>query len=123
LVRKEPSIEKKIYYFSAAYGITNRTFRYSFTKEVLVSDILLNAVYQMLFDRLNSIKGGNNSVPIDPLIFEKICDGLRELANSFESGDSIFEPLKTITATGYSLTGPGNYLREKGDLRIEHKDS
>lgn len=30
LMRRESSIEKKVYYFSAAYGVTSRTFRYSF---------------------------------------------------------------------------------------------
>ncbi|MCK9440345.1 MAG: hypothetical protein M0Q13_02875 [Methanothrix sp.] len=118
LVRQEPSIEKKIYYFSAAYGITNRTFRYSFSKEVLIADLLLNGIYNMMVERLNLVKGGNCTVSIDPMIFEIICDGLRDLADGFESGTGIFEALQTITAAAYSMTGPGNYLREKGDLKL-----
>ncbi|MCK9404988.1 MAG: hypothetical protein M0Q47_01060 [Methanothrix sp.] len=118
LVRQEPSIEKKIYYFSAAYGITNRTFRYSFSKEVLMADLLLNGIYNMMMERLNLVKSGNNTVSIDPITFEIICDGLRDLADGFESGTGIFESLQTITAAGYSMTGPGNYLREKGDLKF-----
>ncbi|MDM7940299.1 MAG: hypothetical protein QUS07_08155 [Methanothrix sp.] len=119
LVRLEPSIEKKIYYFSASYGITERTYRYSFSKEVLVADLLLHGVYNMMTERLSLIKSGNNTVPINPIVFERICDGLRDLANSFESGEGIFEALGTITVAGFSMTGPGNYLREKGDLKIE----
>jgi len=118
MIRQEPSVEKKIYYFSAAYGITNRTYRYSFSKDILVADLLLTGIYNMMMERLNMIKGGNNTVPINPLVFEKICDGLRELAGCFESGKSVFDPLGTIAVAGFSMTGPGNYLKEKGDLKI-----
>ena len=72
LVRQESSIEKKIYYFSAAYGITGRTFRYSFSKEVLMADLLLIGAYNMMSERLNLFNSGNHTVPIDPLIFERI---------------------------------------------------
>lgn len=118
MIRREPSLEKKIYYFSAAYGITNRTYRYSFSKDVLLADLLLNGIYNMMIERQNIIRGGNTTVSFDPLIMEKICDGLRDLAKNFESGESILEPLKTIAAAGFALTGPGNYLKEKGDLQI-----
>lgn len=118
LVRQESALEKKIYYFSAAYGITNRTYRYSFSKDVLVADLILNGAYNMMMERLNLIKSGNKTVPIDPLTFEVICDGLRDLANQFESRESILTAIETIAAAAYSLTGPGNYLQEKGDLKL-----
>lgn len=118
MIRREPSLEKKIYYFSGAYGITNRTYRYSFSKEVLLADLLLTGVYNMMIERQNMLKGGNTTVSFDPLIMEKVCDGLRDLAKSFESGESILDPLENIVAAGFALTGPGNYLKEKGDLQI-----
>lgn len=118
LVRQAPSLEKKAYYFSAAYGITNRTYRYSFSKEVLVADLLLTGVYNMIMERLNAIKSGNLNVNPEPLAFEKICDGLKDLANCIESNESIFEPLANITVAGFTLTGAGNYLKEKGELML-----
>lgn len=118
MIRREPSLEKKIYYFSAAYGITNRTYRYSFSKDVLLADLLLNGIYNMMIERQNLLRGGNTTVSFDPLIMEKICDGLRDLAKSFESGNSILDPLETIVTAGFALTGAGNYLKEKGDLKI-----
>jgi hypothetical protein len=118
LVRQAPSMEKKAYYFSAAYGITNRTYRYSFSKEVLVADLLLTGVYNMIMERLNAIKSGNQNVIPEPLVFEKICDGIRDLANCIESNESIFEPLGNIAMAGFSVTGAGNYLKEKGELRL-----
>ena len=118
MIRREPSLEKKIYYFSAAYGVTNRTYRYVFSEDVLLADLLLNGIYNMMVERQNLISRGNNTVSFDPLIMERVCDGLRDLAKNFESGDSIFEPLKTIVKAGFAITGPGNYLKEKGDLKV-----
>ena len=118
MVRQTPSIEKKIYYFSAAYGITNRTYRYSFSKDVLIADLLLSGVYSMMMERLSALRSGDQNVVLDQFIFEKICDGLRDLANCFESGESIFGPLKDIVTAGFSETGAGNYLREKGKLKL-----
>jgi hypothetical protein len=118
MVRREPSVEKKIYYFSAAYGIASRNYRYSFSEDVLIMDILLHNVYNMMTERLNLAKTGNTTVALDQRIFEKICDGLIDLANCVESGENVLEPLKKITTAGFALTGPGNYLREKGDLQI-----
>jgi hypothetical protein len=118
MVRREPSVEKKIYYFSAAYGIAGRNYRYSFSEDVLIMDILLHNAYNMMTDRLNLAKTGNTTVEFDAQIFEKICDGLVDLANCIESGENVFEPLKKITTAGFALTGPGNYLREKGDLKL-----
>lgn len=50
LMRRESSFEKR-YTISAAYGVTNRTFRYSFSKDILLTDFLLQGVYNLLMDR------------------------------------------------------------------------
>jgi hypothetical protein len=118
MIRQEPSVEKKIYYFSAAYGITSRTYKYSFSKEILLTDLILQGAYNMLTERLQLLKSGDKNVIPEPLIFDKICDGLKALADGFESGSSIYEPLEAIITAGFAITGPGNYLREKGDLKL-----
>jgi|SRR5271157_1730358 hypothetical protein len=118
LIRTCPLPEKKIYYFSGAYGITARTFRYSFSKDVLVTDILLQAAYNMLLEQSNRMKAGEQTVLYDPTIFDKICNGLRDLASSFESGESVLGPLETIITAAFSQTGVGNYLKEKGEIEM-----
>lgn len=118
MVREAPSVPKKLYYLSAAHGVTNRTFRYSFSKDVLITDLLLTGVFNMLNERIMAISSGDQNVIPDPLIFEKICDGLRDLANCFEKNESILEPIENIVTMGYSVTGPGNYLKEKGLLKL-----
>jgi hypothetical protein len=113
MIRQAPTIEKKAYYFSAAYGVTNRTYRYSFSKDVLLADLLLQGVYNMIMERINAVKSGNQTVLPDPALFELIADGIRDLANSFEKGESILEPIENIVTIGFTFTGAGNYLLEK----------
>jgi hypothetical protein len=50
--------------------------------------------------------------------FEKIQEGMRLLADAFDEDTSILKPLQTILTATFATSGPGNYLREKGDLQI-----
>lgn len=118
LMRRESSFEKKIYYFSAAYGVTSRTFRYAFSKDILLADFVLQGVYNLLMDRINRLKSGDKTVPLDEVLFEKISDGLKLLADRIEAKENVQDALETILTTAYTTTGPGNYLREKGDIRL-----
>jgi len=118
LMRRESSVEKKIYYFSAAYGITSRTFRYSFSRDILLADFVLQGAYNLLKDRLNRFKAGDKTVPLDEILFEAICDGLKLLADRIESKDNLQNALETILTAAYVTTGPGNYLREKKEINL-----
>ena len=118
LVKKEPSVEKKIYYFSAAYGITSRTYRYAFSKDVLLADYVLQTVHNLFTDRVNRIKAGDPTVKIEDVHFEKLCEGLKLLANKLEAEENIQEPLEMLLTIAFSTSGPGNYLHEKGELKF-----
>lgn len=118
LIKKEGSVEKKIYYFSAAYGATSRTFRYSFSRDVLLADFVLQTCYNLLADRVNRIKKGDTTVEIEKIHFEKICEGLKILAERLEKEENIQEPLELILTATFSTTGPGNYIREKGEIDL-----
>jgi hypothetical protein len=118
LMKKEENVDRKIYYFSAAYGIAGRTYRYSFSKDVLLAELVLNSTYQALSDRSQKSKSGDITVLFEPIHFEKIEEGLRLLADAFENNESILEPLETILTATFSTSGPGNYLREKGLLKL-----
>lgn len=117
-IAKESHPEKKLYYYSAAYGITSRTYRYCFSRDVLLADLVLNASYGMMMDRLNRMKQGDPNVMIEDLHFEKLCEGLRMLADRFEKQENLQDALELISTTAFSTTGPGNYIRERGDLKF-----
>jgi hypothetical protein len=87
LMRRKSSFEKKVYYFSAAYDITSRTFRYSFSKEILLADFVLQGACNLLADRI-------------------------------ESREKVQDALEAILGAAYVTTGPGNYLREKEEIKL-----
>ncbi len=117
MIRQAPTPEKKIFYFSAAFGITGRTYKYAFSKDVLVTDIILQIVYNMLNEQAKALSTVDNVIT-NPLLFDKICDSLRDLANGFESGGNVFEPLKDIATAGFTATGAGYYLLKKGSITL-----
>lgn len=118
MMKKAETVEKKLYYFSAAYGITSRTLRYSFAKDYLLADFVLNTSYNGLMERFKRLRSGDTTVELEPVHFERIQEGLKMLADAFESETSILVPLEQILTTMYATTGPGNYLREKGQLNL-----
>ena len=118
MMKEEKNIEKKIYYFSAAYGITTRHYRYSFSGEVLIADLVLNTAYQSLNERLKMIKSGNATVEMNEQVFEKLQDGLLKLADAFESKKPVQAALEYILTVAFSISGPGNYLKEKGMIEV-----
>jgi len=118
LMKKEDSFEKKIYYLSAAYGITSRTYRFHFSDDVLLADLVLNAAYQSLSDTYNRLKSGETTIRLEEKHFEKIGEGLKLLAEAFENEENILEPLKLILTASFSASGTGNYLMEKGMIKL-----
>jgi hypothetical protein len=113
-MREETDIEKKIFLFSAAYGITSRTFRYVFSKDVLLADFVLTQVYELLTKRVEGM-GVDGSLPLK---LNRLSDELEDLAAGFEQDKNIGDPLKNILAIGYSVIGNGIYLEQKGELEI-----
>lgn len=118
MIKKTDNVEKKIYYFSAGYGITSRTLRYTFSEDYLMADFVLNSCYNGIMDRFRRIRSGDSTVELLPIHFDKICEGLKNLADAFESNSSILKPLETILVATFSTSGPGNYLTEKGLIKL-----
>ncbi len=42
-MREEADPSKKVFFYSAAYGIVDRSMRYSFGKELLITNTILNS--------------------------------------------------------------------------------
>jgi hypothetical protein len=116
LIRSEPSLKKRIYYFSAAYGITSRTFKYSFSKDVLLADFVLSGAYSLLQKKLEQL-GAEESPPLQEKV-DGLCDGLKLLADCIESDKSVLEALENIITIAYSTTGNGEYLEKRGQLKM-----
>ena len=118
LMGRDCSMEKRIYYFSAAYGATGRAYRYSLSRDVLLADLVLQTTHQIFAERLMRMKGGDTTVIIEELHFQRLREGLTMLASGLEKAENIQGPLEALLVTAHSVTGPGNYLRERGDLQL-----
>lgn len=113
-MKNEENPERKNYLFSGAYGIMGRTYRFEFSRDLLLCEMVLNQSYAMMADWIMRIKSGDQATKYDPSTFEKIEEGLKNLADCFENEKSILEPLELILTAAFSISGPGNYLKEKG---------
>jgi len=116
LMKEAENPERKNYLFSAAYGIMGRTYRYEFSRDVLLCEMVLNQSYAMVAEWIIRLKSGDQTAKFDTVPFEKIEEGLKLLADCFENEKSILEPLELILTAAFSTSGPGNYIREKGML-------
>ncbi len=120
LMRKEQTIEKKLYYYSAAYGATSRSYRNSFARDILLTDLVLNNSYNLLNERVNALKAGVKVVDFSVVqkSIEKVQEGLKLLIDKLESKGNIQGALEMILTASYATTGNGNYLLERGELKL-----
>ncbi len=118
LMRNENNLEKKLYYYSAAFGITQRTFKYIYSKDILLMDTIFSSSFNLLIERLTHIKNHDLLVPGDVLnkAVLYITDQLDEIVKKLGSGKNTIENLENILTAAYSTTGNGNYLLERGIL-------
>jgi hypothetical protein len=116
MMKKEENLEKKLYLFSAAYGIASRTYRSSFSGDYLLAEFVLNNSYGVIIDRIQKLKSGDNTVNVEDIHFEKLQEGVILLADAFENNESVLDPLEKILTVAFSTSGAGNYLKEKGML-------
>jgi hypothetical protein len=116
LIEHEENLERQLYYFSAAYGMTQRTLRNDFSKEVLLMDLIFTNTHNLLIQRLNLLK--NRDMVISPDILQKaskeVFKEFEILIKKFEENEPYHDHLMNILTAGFITSGSGNYLHEKG---------
>lgn len=118
-MKVEKDIRKQLYYYSAAHGITTRTYRFHFDPELLFVDFVFNASYNMMWSRAQLIRVGDLLVPLTSAMIVKVAECVEDVATCIEKGKELYEPLQQIIMLAFSTTGPGNYLVETGQMKIE----
>ena len=56
LMKKEENLEIKNYLFSASFGIMGRTYRYEFSRDALLAELVLNQSYNILGECIQRVK-------------------------------------------------------------------
>lgn len=115
-MRHEPSPMKKIYIYSAAYGIVDRTMRYDFSKDLLLAFTVLNVTYNSLGERAKALQSGDQNVPLTIEQLNKAADLVDDLGGAFQNDDDIDGILKDIALLAYRSTGPGHYMDLNGSF-------
>ena len=118
-IAEENDIYRKLYFLSASYGLTNRVLRASFSKEILLADLVFNQCYQQLNHRWDSIKKGDKVVSFDINIFSLLGQNFVKLADKIKNNEDFYDVLEDMLTISFSVSGFGNYLKEKDMLKIK----
>lgn len=118
-IRSEKELPSKIYYFSGAFGMTQRIFNMDYD----INLVLLHAILLDTCNRLNNlvsmiISGGEKVITLPYESFDSLANAVEELGNAIVNDTDIMPSLEKIAAIGYITTGNGHYLYQKGILKV-----
>jgi len=120
LINEEEDALRRVYYFSAAYGVVQRVINSEFNNELTLMHSVLHNTYLALDSRLKSIiSGGERVIELPSNALSVLSSALNELCDVISKDQDIYEPLAKIAAISYVTTGNGYYLYRKGVLRLE----
>lgn len=115
-IKAEADPAKKIFLLSAAHGIADRSMRYNFSKDLLLTFAILNISYNTYIERLRALSSGDRMIPISQKQLDGTADLLDQLADAFKNNKSIYGILEDIMLLSFMSTGPGHYLVINGKL-------
>jgi hypothetical protein len=118
-MREEQDLRRKTYYFSAVHAEIVRVFNLSYDPELVFIHNVLQDTYQNLRARTDAlILGRDVVIPVPEALFLELCNTLEELADKITKNEDLYNTLQKISVLGYTVTGNGYYLYEKGILKI-----
>jgi len=110
---------RKVFFYSAAYGITRRIMNLCFDPQLGFMELVLQLSYNTINDRVNRIMIGKDpTVPLIDGFFEKLAQEINNLAQCIKADKDTYKILETIVTLTYTTTGNGHYLYTKGLLKI-----
>ena len=112
------TIEAKLYYFSAVHGVLNRILNLEYTEELLLAFYVTNETLKMFQQRHAGFKTGDIAVRLTEVQLLRLSEVTKEFLETIRNDGNIDEVLKKYVVLLYSTTGNGNYLLEKGVLKI-----
>ena len=111
---EEPDISDKLYYYSAAYGMTRRIVNLKFDPQLQFMDFILNVTYQIMHSRFNTIRNGDLTVPLDANFFDDLVYCIEQLEEKIQKNEDTYLILQKIYNLTSLLDGNGYYLSKKG---------
>ncbi|MEA3421084.1 MAG: hypothetical protein U9Q97_05345 [Acidobacteriota bacterium] len=109
----------KMYFFSAAYGATNRIMNIEYDSELVFIHNVLSAAHSTINQRIVALASGAElAVGIPENIFDKLVEALEEIIAFVQKDESTYTALEKISNVAYSTTGNGYYLYLRGKLLV-----
>jgi len=113
---KDP--RRKLFFYSAAYGITRRIMNLHYDPQLAFMDLVLEVTYNTINNRVNRIVKNDNTIPLIDDLFEKLAGAVKDLADCVKNDEDPYKVLETIVSLAYTTTGNGYYLFTKGLIKI-----
>ena len=118
-MKEETEAFRKIYFFSATYGIVFRVFNLEFDPTLVFIHNVLQTTYANIDNILHRIARREETViQIPDRVLENLAEAIEELSDEIERDGDVAQCLQKISNIGYVGTGNGYYLYQKGTLRI-----
>ena len=74
----------KLFYFSAIFGVFQRTYNIDYDEDLVFAHLIINATHQGFLQRLATIKQGDRVVMISDEQFNMLTDLSGELGEKFQ---------------------------------------
>ena len=118
-IMEEKQLNRKNYYFSAAYGVVSRVFNTEFDPNLVFVHTVLQTAQGNINNLLERIRTGQEgNIKISEQHFDSLAKALEDLSDKIEKDKDLSAPLQKISNIGYSASGNGYYLYQKGLLKI-----
>lgn len=117
-MNESKSVDDKIYYFSAIQGMLHRVMNLEYTEDLLFAFFITNETHKLLLQRSISLKQGDAVVKLTEQHWVRLIEITKDFLEAVRNDNNLGSVLKQYVILSYSTTGNGNYLMEKGVLKI-----
>ncbi len=115
---EEEMPQRKVFFYSAAYGIARRILNLSYDPQINLVECILEITFNTINARVQSIIQGDVTIPLVDGFFSLLATHVMELASRIEKNEDVYKTLESITALAHLTTGNGYYLYTKGVIKI-----
>jgi hypothetical protein len=115
-MKSEHDLANKMFHFSAAFAICDRTIRLNYDRDLLLTSMVLQNSYNTILGRAQAASHGDPVIPIDVIDFDKLAEIVEELANDIKKDLPVYELLAQINEMTFKTTGPGYYMYINGKI-------
>lgn len=110
---------RKIFFYSALFGATNRAVNSTYDPHVQFIDFVFQTSYSVIYQRIQAIKGGDPTVKLSEDFFTRLEGHLVKLEEKIRNDALAFDILQKISNLAFVTSGNGYYLLEKGVKMLE----